>query len=55
VYDQIASNKFKSVVLIIVFVLLVLLIGWVFGEAMQWGYAGLVLAFIAAFAMAWGS
>lgn len=54
-YDQIASNKFKSVVLIIVFVLLVLLIGWVFGEAMQWGYAGLVLAFIAAFAMAWGS
>jgi heat shock protein HtpX len=55
VYDQIASNKFKSVVLIIVFVLLVVLIGWVFGEAMQWGYAGLVLAFIAAFAMAWGS
>lgn len=54
-YDQIASNKFKSVVLIIVFVLLVVLIGWVFGEAMQWGYAGLVLAFIAAFAMAWGS
>jgi heat shock protein HtpX len=55
VYDQIASNKLRSTALIVVFVLLVMAIGWVFGQATDWGYAGLVLAFGVAFAMAWGS
>lgn len=54
-YDQIASNKLRSVALIIVFVVLVMAIGWVFGQATDWGYAGLVLAFGVAFTMAWGS
>ncbi len=54
-YDQIASNKLRSTALIVVFVLLVMAIGWVFGQATDWGYAGLVLAFGVAFAMAWGS
>ncbi len=38
-----------------VFVLLVALIGYVFGQAMHWSYWGLVLALVVSFAMAWGS
>jgi heat shock protein HtpX len=55
VYDQIAANKLRSTALIAVFVLLVALVGYVFGQATDWGYLGLVLALIVAFAMAWGS
>ncbi len=54
-WDQISSNKFKSVALIAVFVLLVALIGYVFGQATDWGYLGLALALVVAFAMSWGS
>ncbi|MDF1542645.1 MAG: zinc metalloprotease HtpX [Anaerosomatales bacterium] len=54
-YDQITTNKFKSAAMIGVFVLLVLAIGWAFGYATDWGPAGLVLALIVSFAMAWGS
>ncbi len=54
-YDQIASNKFRSAALMCVFVLLVALIGYVFGQAMHWSYWGLVLALVVSFAMAWGS
>ncbi|MBW6467991.1 MAG: M48 family metallopeptidase [Anaerosomatales bacterium] len=54
-YDQITTNKFKSVAMIGIFVLLVLAIGWAFGYATDWGPAGLVLALIVSFAMAWGS
>ncbi len=38
-----------------VFVLLVAIIGYVFGQAMQWSYWGLVIALVVSFAMAWGS
>lgn len=38
-----------------VFVLLVALIGYVFGEAMHWSYWGLVVALLVSFGMAWGS
>lgn len=54
-YDQISANKLRSAALIVVFVLLVMAIGWVFGEATDWGYMGLVMAFVVAFGMAWGS
>ena len=54
-YDQIASNKLRSAALIVVFVLLVALIGYVFGQATDWGYLGLVAALVVAFVMAWGS
>jgi len=54
-YDQIAWNKFRSTALIGVFVLLVLAVGWAFGHATGWGYAGLILALVVSFAMAWGS
>jgi len=55
VYDQISSNKLRSSLLVVVFVLLVMAIGYVFGQATGWGYYGLVLAGVVAFAMAWGS
>lgn len=54
-YDQIRSNKLRSTALILVFVLLVALIGYVFGQATDWGYLGLVLALVVAFVMAWSS
>ncbi len=54
-YDQIAANKFRSAALIGVFVLLVALIGYVFGQAMRWSYWGLAVALVVSFGMAWGS
>lgn len=38
-----------------VFVLLVALIGYVFGQAMHWSYWGLAAALVVSFVMAWGS
>ncbi len=54
-WDQISSNKFKSIALVVVFVLLVALVGYVFGQATEWGNLGFVLALIVAFVMSWGS
>lgn len=54
-YDQISSNKWKSVALVAVFVLLVLGVGWAFGYATNWGNGGLVLALLVASVSAWGS
>lgn len=54
-YEQIAANKLRSAALIGVFVLLVALVGYVFGQATDWGYLGLALALVVAFLMAWGS
>lgn len=54
-YDQISSNKFKSVMLVAVFVLLVLAVGWAFGYYTDWGAGGLVLAVAFAFVSAFGS
>ncbi len=54
-YDQISTNKFKSAALVMVFVFLVLAVGWAFGYATGWSYGGLVIALGVSFAMAWGS
>ncbi|MDI6900154.1 MAG: M48 family metallopeptidase [Anaerosomatales bacterium] len=54
-WDQISSNKLRSAALVAVFVLFVLVIGWAFGQATDWGWGGLVLALVVAFVMAWGS
>ncbi len=54
-YDQIGSNKFKSVLLIAFFIVLVLAVGWAFGYASDWGPAGLALALVFAFVMTWTS
>lgn len=54
-YDQIHANRVRSTALVVVFVLLVALVGYVFGEASGWGLWGFGLALIVAFAMSWGS
>ncbi len=54
-WDQISSNKLRSAALVAAFVLFVLVIGWAFGQATDWGWGGLVLALVVAFVMAWGS
>lgn len=54
-YNQITSNKRKSVLLIAVFVAIVLLLGWFIGEYTGYGYGSLVFAVIVSFAMALGS
>lgn len=54
-YDQITANKFKSVAMVGVFVVLVLAVGWAFGYITDGGPFGLVLAVGVSFAMAWGS
>jgi heat shock protein HtpX len=54
-WDQISSNKVRSAALIVIFVLLIALIGYVFGQVTDWGYVGLVLALVVAFLMSWGS
>jgi len=54
-FDQISSNKLKSVALVAVFVVLVLAVGWAFGYVTDWGPGGLVLALVFAFAATFGS
>jgi heat shock protein HtpX len=43
-YNQIDSNKRKTVLLIVLFVAIIMVIGWVFSELTQFGYSGLVIA-----------
>ena len=50
-YQQIDSNKRKTVILIIIFIVFVLLIGWLYGEITQTGYAGLTVAIIISLVM----
>jgi len=45
-YNQIDSNKRKSIALVIIFIAIVMLIGWAFSEFTDIGYAGLVIAAI---------
>ncbi|MFA6271774.1 MAG: M48 family metallopeptidase [Patescibacteria group bacterium] len=45
-YNQIDSNKRKSIILIILFVVMVALIGWAFGALTDLGYGGLIIAII---------
>lgn len=54
-YDQISSNKFRSGVLIVVFMSLVALVGWVFGRFTGFGNWGLAIALAIALVMAWSS
>ena len=54
-YNQITSNKRKSVLLVAMFVAIVLLLGWFIGEYTGYGYGSLVFAAIVSFVMALGS
>jgi heat shock protein HtpX len=54
-YERVSSNIRKSWLLIAVFVLLALAIGWFFGYYTDTGYWGLGIAAAVAIAMTWGS
>src|SRR5918994_7108474 len=54
-YDRIASNVRKTWLLISGFILLVVAVGWVFGELIGVGYWGVGIAAIVAILMTWGS
>jgi heat shock protein HtpX len=51
VYDQIASNRNKSLIIFSLFFVFVLLLGWVFGLVLEIGYLGVIIAFIIAVLM----
>lgn len=49
-YDQIEGNKLKSVLLVVLFVIIILALGWLFGQLTGFGTGGLIIAvFLAAF------
>ncbi|MCD6405848.1 MAG: zinc metalloprotease HtpX [Planctomycetes bacterium] len=54
-YREIAANKRRTFVLMFVFALVIILLGWALG--FYWGrpYIGLGLAFVVSLALAWGS
>ena len=54
-YNQIASNKRRSYLLIFFFILIIAAIGYVFSLYTQWGRGALVAAVVIAIAMSWGS
>jgi heat shock protein HtpX len=54
-YQQIDSNKRKTVLLMTIFIGFVLLIGWLYGYITDSGYGGLVIAVIISLVMAIGS
>jgi heat shock protein HtpX len=54
-YERVSSNVRKTWLLIAVFVLLTLAIGWFFGIFTDSGYWGLGIAAVVAIAMTWGS
>jgi heat shock protein HtpX len=54
-YDRISSNVRKSWALIVIFVLFVLLIGYLFGLYLGAGFWGLAIAAVIAIVMSWGS
>lgn len=47
-YQQIASNKRKTWLLMTIFLIVIVLLGWFFGQAYEVGYGGLITAFIIA-------
>jgi heat shock protein HtpX len=45
-YKQIDSNKRRTVILMIAFIILILALGWIFGEMTETGYLGLLVAIV---------
>ncbi|MCH7759143.1 M48 family metallopeptidase [Patescibacteria group bacterium] len=43
-YSQIDSNKQKSLLLIVIFIVFILLLGWLFSQITIYGYTGLIIA-----------
>ncbi|MCD4690960.1 M48 family metallopeptidase [bacterium] len=52
-WEQISANKAKSTVLIVLFAVFVIFLGWVFGRVTVLGYAGPILAAVVAGVGAW--
>lgn len=50
-YSQIDSNKRKSIILIAIFTILVIFLGYVIGQATGYGYNGLIIAIIISIVM----
>lgn len=51
IYTEIAQNKRKSLLMIALFIIVIGLIGWAFGELTEYGYSGLIIAIIIAILM----
>ena len=51
-YAQIDSNKRKTVLLIVIFIVFVVFLGWLYGQFTGSGYDGLAIAGIVSLAMA---
>ncbi|OGY57475.1 MAG: zinc metalloprotease HtpX [Candidatus Buchananbacteria bacterium RIFCSPLOWO2_02_FULL_46_11b] len=51
-YNQIDSNKRKTIILVVIFTLVILLVGWTFGQLTEAGYSGLALAAMISIVMA---
>jgi len=45
-YNQIDSNKRRTVILIVIFIAVILALGWLFGNLYDYGYGGLFIAII---------
>ena len=43
-YKQISSNKRKTVILIALFIIIIIALGWIFSEVFEYGYSGLIFA-----------
>ncbi|MFA5021883.1 MAG: M48 family metallopeptidase [Patescibacteria group bacterium] len=54
-YKQIDSNKRKTILIMIIFVIIVLLVGWAFSQLSNFGYNGLIIALIISLVMTGGS
>lgn len=54
-YNQITSNKRKTVVLVAIFFALIVALGWVFSELTQYGSGGVVIAVVIASSMSLAS
>jgi len=54
-YNQISSNKNKSILLMVIFVAFILFLGWIIGEYTNYGYGSLVFAGVISLVMALGS
>ena len=51
-YEEIGQNKRNSIILVVVFAIVLILLGYIFGQVAGFGYFGIVLAFIISTAMA---
>ena len=55
IYEEISANKYRTAFLVVVFIILILLLGYFFGEVTSLGPLGFLLAVFISFVMTWGS